>query len=426
MLAWCILPVIVVTAAVTGSAGQAQANIRIASNTNGNSNSSSTGSSTSSNSSSGSGRGGRGVAAAGTLGVAAGPAARYVVQPGDTLAGIAAGLGVRGGWPALYAANRAVIGPDPDVVRPGAVLVLPGQAPVRYRVAAGDTLAAIAAGLGVRGGWPALYAVNRAVIGPDPGVIRPGMMLRVPSPAAPSPAGPSPAGSNPVRPSSPPPAAAGVAGGGHRPGPARAGGPAGAGMPRWLTTVLLAAGLLTGAAFLAEPVLMLRRRRRTARRRLPVSGPVPVSGPGPVHACGLVPGVVPGRGRFGGGRGRVVLADFDRVVVTHSAADDTVYVLRPPGEDPEVILRAARLVLHEGPYRQLAGALGLPASWPVVLADYGRLVVTHSRDDDAVYVLRPPGQDPAAILRAARLVLPEGPYGELADQLGVPAGLPIP
>jgi len=29
-------------------------------------------------------------------------------------------------------------------------------------------------------------------------------------------------------------------------------------------------------------------------------------------------------------------------------------------------------------------------------------------------------------LRAARLVLPEGPYGELADQLGVPAGLPMP
>jgi len=102
-----------------------------------------------------------------------------------------------------------------------------------------------------------------------------------------------------------------------------------------------------------------------------------------------------------------------------------VYVLRPPGEDPEVILRAARLVLHERPYRELAGALGLPASWPVVLADYDRLVVTHCRGDDAVYVLRPPGQDPEVILRAARLVLPEGPYGELADQLGVPAGLPM-
>jgi LysM repeat protein len=107
MLAWCILLVIVVTASVTGSAGQAQANIRIASNSNSNSNSTSS-------SSTGSGSGsGSGVAAAGPLGVAAvpagrGPAGRYVVQPGDTLAGIAAGLGVRGGWPALYAVNRAV------------------------------------------------------------------------------------------------------------------------------------------------------------------------------------------------------------------------------------------------------------------------------------------------------------------------------
>jgi hypothetical protein len=40
-------------------------------------------------------------------------------------------------------------------------------------------------------------------------------------------------------------------------------------------------------------------------------------------------------------------------------------------------------------------------------------------------VLRPPGEDPGAILRAARLVLPEDSYGELADQLGVPAGWPL-
>jgi hypothetical protein len=121
----------------------------------------------------------------------------------------------------------------------------------------------------------------------------------------------------------------------------------------------------------------------------------------------------------------VVLADYDRVVVTCSGCDDSVYVLRPPGEDPEVILRAARLVLREGPYRELAGRLGLPASWPIVLADYDRVVVTRSAGDDAVYVLRPPGEDPEVILRAARLVLPEGPYGELADQLGIPAGLPM-
>ncbi len=130
---------------------------------------------------------------ASTLGVAAvpgpagGPAGGYVVRPGDTLSGIAARLAVRGGWPVLYAANRPVIGPDPDVIRAGTVLVLPGRAAPaasRYTVVAGDTLAGIAAGLGVRGGWPVLYAVNRRVIGPDPDVIRPGTVLTVPGPPA--------------------------------------------------------------------------------------------------------------------------------------------------------------------------------------------------------------------------------------------------
>ena len=45
--------------------------------------------------------------------------------------------------------------------------------------------------------------------------------------------------------------------------------------------------------------------------------------------------------------------------------DDMIYVFRPPGEDPKAILRVARLVLAEGRYRDLAEHLGLPASWPV-------------------------------------------------------------
>jgi len=61
----------------------------------------------------------------------------------------------------------------------------------------------------------------------------------------------------------------------------------------------------------------------------------------------------------------IVLADYDRLVVTHNKADDTVYVLRPPGEDPRTILRVARLVLPEDPYEELADQLGVPASWPM-------------------------------------------------------------
>jgi hypothetical protein len=54
-----------------------------------------------------------------------GPApARYTVKPGDSLAGIATRYGVVGGWPALYRLNRTVIGPDPDRLDAGTVLRL--------------------------------------------------------------------------------------------------------------------------------------------------------------------------------------------------------------------------------------------------------------------------------------------------------------
>ena len=327
-------------------------------------------------------------------GTAPRPVQGYAVQPGNTLSGIAARLAVRGGWPALYAANRSRIGPDPDVIRPGTVLVLPGRkALTRYTVADGDTLSAIAAALAVRGGWPALYAANRRVIGRDPGLIRPGTVLAIPHRVA-----PSPPGSRPVRRVPPPPSAPASGRPGHGPGAAA---PA-TGRPAWLKAVLLAAGLLIGAAFLAGLMLLIRRRRRqrAEARAVPAAQPA-ADGAG------------------------IVVADHDRLVVTRSQPDDTVYVLRPPGQDPREILRVARLVLPEHPYRQLAARLGVPASWPIVLADHDRVVVTRSQPDGTVFVLRPPGQDPRDILRVARLVLPEALYGELADLLGVPASWPM-
>ena len=397
VLAWSIL-VVLVAAGMKGSVSPAQANIRTASSTTQ-------------------------ITLASTLSVAAAPktvarpGSRYAVRPGDTLSGIAARFAVRGGWPALYAANRPLIGSDPNVIRPGTVLVLPGRmAPARYTVAAGDTLAGIAAVFAVRGGWPALYAANRRVIGPDPNTIRPGTVLTVRRPAAPAPPAPRPGRPHPV----PPPPSAGS---GHRPAPTGTGAPAASGMPRWLKTMLLAAGLVVGAAFLAEPVLLvLRRRRRRASAR---AAAVPEQAREPVLVPSPRDGREPDPGHPAAEEAGIVLADYDRVVVTQSLHDGTVYVLRPPGEDPRVILRAARLVLPEDLYRELAEQLGMPVSWPIVLADYDRVVVTQSQPDGAVYVLRPPGADPRVILRAARLVLPEDPYEELADQLGVPAGLPM-
>ena len=408
VLAWSVLSIILMTAGMKGSVHPAQANTRTARSTEVILTSTSTSTSTLS------------VAAA-PMTAASSPAS-YVVQPGDTLAGIAARFAVRGGWPALYAANQPRIGPDPDAIRPGTVVVLPGvRTPVRYTVAAGDTLSGIAAALSVRGGWPALYAANQRVIGPDPDAIRPGTVLAIPQRAAPAPPRPVPA---PRQYQTPPPPA--PAGSGHRPGPAPKGAP-GAGMPPWLKILLLAVGLLIAVTFLAELVRAARRRRQAAiaaavqRRKaqpgqgqaLPPPGPQ-MAQPGP----GPAPRPCPEDAH-------IVLADHDRLIVTRSQPDEVVYVLRPPGTDPKAILRTARLVLPEHLCRALAAQLGMPASWPIILADHDRLVVTRSIGDDTVCVLRPPGADPREILRVARLVLPEDPYGELADQLGVPAGLPM-
>jgi len=394
VLAWSILLIVLVAICRQGSVRQTQANIRIASSAQVTLTSK--------------------LRAVSTSVRTTSPTEKYVVQQGDTLSGIAAQLGVRGGWPALYAANRSLIGPDPNVIHPGSILVIPGQeGPVRYTVAVGDTLSGIAAALAVRGGWPALYAVDRRVIGPDPDAIRPGMVLTVPVPAAPSTSRPAPPTSKPAPPTSKPapptskpappkskptPHRQSVPPVRHR--PARSMTPA-AGMPRWLKIMLLAAGVVIALVFLGELLLVTWRRQQARRRASRRGTPLPAD------------------------EARIVLADYDRVIVTCSKPDDTVVVLRPPGEDPRKILGVARLVLPEARYAELADHLGMPASWPIVMADYDRLVVTCSKRDDTVVVLRPPGEDPKAVLRAARLVLPEGSYGELADQLGEPAGWPM-
>ena len=101
--------------------------------------------------------------------------------------------------------------------------------------------------------------------------------------------------------------------------------------------MLLAAGLLIAAAFLSEPALAIARRRRPAARPRPA------------------------RPRPAAAEARIVLADYDRLVVTSSGPDGTVCVLRPPDADPEAILLAARLVLAQDRYEELAGHLGVAA-----------------------------------------------------------------
>jgi nucleoid-associated protein YgaU len=56
----------------------------------------------------------------------AGTGTTYVVQPGDSLRSIAmAEYGDANAWPRIYAANRDLIGPDPDALEAGMSLTLP-------------------------------------------------------------------------------------------------------------------------------------------------------------------------------------------------------------------------------------------------------------------------------------------------------------
>jgi LysM repeat protein len=360
VLAWCILPIAAVVGSRETGHPAAQANISIASSTQ-----------VVLTSESGSVN-----TAKVTIPAPAGRVVRWTVRPGDTLSAIAAALRVPGGWQALYTANRSAIGPDPDLIRPGAVLTLPGTgSSARYTVAPGDTLSAIAAALGLPGGWQALYAANRSAIGPDPGVISPGTVLITPrpvnsrqasaqpparrkNPAAPPRTAPAPAGRQPAPPANPapntgsPPSAGRQPNGelaapGHRAAPGhftiRTGG-----MPRWLEDVLLAAGVLAATAFAAEPAAALTRRRKANRPARP-----------------RAPGAGPRLARQAAKKARIILANYERLIVTYSTSDHTVYVLTPPGEDPSAVLRAARLILPENTYEDLAAYLGLPPCWPL-------------------------------------------------------------
>ena len=101
---------------------------------------------------------------------------KYTVKRGDTLSKIAVAHDVDGGWQALYAENKSVIGSNPNLIYPGQKLSMPA---VKYVVKRGDYLTKIARDLGVEGGWKALYDKNKDVIGDNPNYITPGMVLVV-------------------------------------------------------------------------------------------------------------------------------------------------------------------------------------------------------------------------------------------------------
>lgn len=115
-------------------------------------------------------------------------------------------------------------------------------------------------------------------------------------------------------------------------------------MPQWPKDVLLAGGLLAVIALTAAPAVSIGRRRRRAVR----------GGPGGKR----------GRGPHANGTTRIIVAGYERLIVTYSALDRTVYLLAPPEQNPQAVLRAARLVLPDRAYDDLADHLGGPPDEP--------------------------------------------------------------
>lgn len=188
----------------------------------------------------------------------------YVVRRGDSLWKIAQEhLGDPTRYTELVNLNRATLDGRADFLRPGTVLQLPKPAEEStYVVQPGDTLSGIAESeLGDASDYPQIYDASRSLTQPDgahltsPDLIKPGWTLEIPDkgvslrpPSPPAPTRPMPKPDTTVANSAPQPTAA-VAAAGHE-------------SPSWLLPGLTAGGaVLAGGLFLA-----VRNARRTQLR----------------------------------------------------------------------------------------------------------------------------------------------------------------
>ncbi|MFE2531057.1 transglycosylase SLT domain-containing protein [Streptomyces sp. NPDC059371] len=76
-------------------------------------------------------------------------------------------------------ASAATPAQAPQAAKTAHTAVVPNVQLITYKVVAGDTLSKVAKKYPKSGGWKKLYAANRAVIGDNPAVIRPGLKLTV-------------------------------------------------------------------------------------------------------------------------------------------------------------------------------------------------------------------------------------------------------
>lgn len=110
----------------------------------------------------------------------------YTIRSGDCLWNIAKDhLGSAAKWSDIYKMNSDILGANPDLIRPGTQIQLPGADTTNiashYTVKAGDNLFDIAKNqLGDGNKWGELYKNNTEIIGSNPRLIQPGQELNIP------------------------------------------------------------------------------------------------------------------------------------------------------------------------------------------------------------------------------------------------------
>lgn len=98
----------------------------------------------------------------------------YKVVRGDTLSSIA--IKYKTTWQEIYKINKTIIGNNPNMLRIGLVLTIPGGVSEKIHVVkSGETLIKIASIYKTT--WQKIYNNNRNVIGSNPNLIKPGMKL---------------------------------------------------------------------------------------------------------------------------------------------------------------------------------------------------------------------------------------------------------
>ncbi|MDQ5964505.1 MAG: LysM peptidoglycan-binding protein [Cyanobacteriota bacterium erpe_2018_sw_39hr_WHONDRS-SW48-000098_B_bin.30] len=109
----------------------------------------------------------------------------YTIKAGDNLWNIAKdNLGQATKWTDIYKMNSDVLGANPELIRPGTTIQLPGAGQelnvANYTVKPGDNLFDIAKEqLGDSSKWGELYKANEGVIGSNPSLIHPGTELNL-------------------------------------------------------------------------------------------------------------------------------------------------------------------------------------------------------------------------------------------------------